>query len=141
MMKTFSKDGPLRLLVAKGNEEIVGFCMIKKRFYKTASHRGFKDVWLGSVVEWQMKSGFEKKLGWFLAAVALKLKSEGMDAVEVSSADFALNRFLHRLGWRQVGDSNFVIKAGEGAPLYNDLEMTKARNWRLRPAMGDAGLS
>ena len=45
------------------------------------------------------------------------------------------------IGWRQVGESNFVIKAGEGSPLFGNAEMTKIENWRLRPAMGDAGLS
>ena len=141
MTRSFSKDGPLRLFVAKSEEDIIGFCMIKKRFHEQASHRGFKNIWLGSIVEWQMKNGYEKKLGWFLVRIALKLKSEGMDAVEIPTADASLNRFLRRIGWRQVGESNFVIKAGQGSPLYGNEDMKDPRNWRLRPAMGDAGLS
>lgn len=141
MTESFSKDGPMRLYAVHKRGEVVGFYMAKKRFHEQASHRGFKDVWLGSVMEWQVKKGFEKKLGWLLVSAALCLKKEGMDAVEIPSADRSLNRFLHRIGWRQVGESNFVIKAGEGSPLFGNKEMTKVENWRLRPAMGDAGLS
>lgn len=141
LAESFSMDGPMRLFVARAKGEVVGFYMMKKRFHKQASHRGFKNVWLGSVVEWQMKKGYERKLGWLLVHAALKLKSAGMDAVEIPSSDKSLNRFLRHIGWRQVGESNFVIKAGEGSPLFGNEEMKKPENWRLRPAMGDAGLS
>ena len=141
MVESFSKDGPLRLFVAKEKGMIIGFYMTKKRFYKQASHRGFKNVWLGSIVEWQVKKGYETSLGWLLVHAALKFKKEGMDAVEIPAADNTLNHFLSSIGWRQVGESNFVIKAGEGSPLFGDKEMQKPANWRLRPAMGDAGLS
>lgn len=141
MAESFSPAGPMRLFVVRSRGEVVGFYMTKKRFHEQASHRGFKNVWLGSVIEWQVKKGFEKKLGWILVHAALRLKKEGMDAVEIPSADKSLNRFLRRIGWRQVGESNFVIKAGEGSPLFGNEEMAKVENWRLRPAMGDAGLS
>lgn len=141
MTESFSKDGPMRLFALRKRGEVVGFYMTKNRFHEQASHRGFKNVWLGSVVEWQVKKGFEKKLGWLLVSAALRLKKEGVDAVEIPSADESLNHFLRRIAWRQVGESNFVIKAGEGSPLFGNEEMTKIENWRLRPAMGDAGLS
>lgn len=141
MTKSFSGDGPLRLFVAKIRGEVIGFYMIKKRFHAQASHRGFRNVWLGTVVEWQMKPGFENKLRWMLVDAALKLKREGVDAVEIPSADISLNRFFRRIGWRQVGDGNFVIKAGEGSPLFGNEEMAKIENWRLRPGMGDVPFS
>ena len=141
MTESFSKDGPMSLFAVRKRGETVGFYMTKKRFHEQASHRGFKNVWLGSVIEWQVKKGFEKKLRWLLVNAALRLKKEGMDAVEIPSADRSINRFLRRIGWRQVGESNFVIKAGECSPLFGNEEMTKIENWRLRPAMGDAGLS
>ena len=141
MTESFSDDGPARMVVVRKRGNVVGFYMIKKRFHEQASHRGFKNVWLGSVIEWQMKDGYKKKLGWLLVHAALKLKKEGMDAVEVPSADSLLQRFFRRLGWRQVGESNFVIKAGEGSSLFRDADMAKIGNWRLRPAMGDSGLS
>lgn len=141
MTESFSKDGPLRLFAERRKGVVVGFYMIKRRFHEQASHRGFKNVWLGSVVEWQVKPEFENKLGWLLIDAALRLKKSGVDAIEIPTADQGLNRFFRHLGWRQVGESNFVIKAGEGSPLFGNVEMTKIKNWRLRPAMGDAGLS
>jgi len=141
MSESFSGDGPAQMAVVRKKGNVVGFFMIKKRFHEQASHRGFRNVWLGSVIEWQVKKGFEKKLGWILVRAALKLKKERMDAVEVSSADSSLHRFFMCIGWRQVGESNFVIKAGEGSALFGDAEMRKIGNWRLRAAMGDSGLS
>lgn len=141
MTESFSDDGPARMVVVRKRGNVVGFYMIKKRFHEQASHRGFRNVWLGSVIEWQMKKGFEKKLGWLLVRATLKLKKEGMDAVEIPSADSSLHRFFRRLGWRQVGESNFVIKAGEGSSFFGDAGMKEIGNWRLRPAMGDSGLS
>lgn len=141
MTESFSKDGPLRLFAARRKGLLIGFYMTKKRFHEQASHRGFKNVWLGSVVEWQVKPLYERKLKWLLVHAALKLKSEGMDAVEIPAVEKALNRFFRLIGWRQVGESNFVIKAGEGSPLFGNEDMAKIENWRLRPAMGDAGLS
>ena len=141
MTESFSKDGPLRLFVARKKGDVVGFYMTKRRFHEQASHRGFRNVWLGSVVEWQARPELCGKLGWLLVDGALRLKKDGVDAVEVSTADRALNGFFRRLGWRQVGESNFVVKAGEGSPLFGNEDMSKIENWRLRPAMGDAGLS
>ena len=37
----------------------------------------------------------------------------------------------------QVGESNFVIKAGGDSPLFGDQEMHKSRNWCFRPAIGN----
>ena len=141
MKESFSDDGPARMAVARRKGNVVGFFMIKKRFHEQASHRGFRNVWLGSVIEWQMKKGFEKKLGWLLVRAALNLKKEGVDAVEIPSSDKALNLFFQRIGWRRIGESNFVIKAGKESQLFANEEMSKIENWRLRPAMGDAGLS
>ena len=111
MTESFSKDGPLRLFVARRNGVVVGFYMTKKRFYEKASHRGFKNVWLGSVVEWQVEQSFKSKLGWLLVDAALRLRKDGVDAVEIPTVDKPLQRFFRRIGLRQVGESNFVIKA------------------------------
>ena len=115
MTETFTKNGPARLFAAFDKAGLVGFCMVKRRFYAQASHRGFRNVWLGSILEWQARPKSEGKLGWLLAHAALRLKAEGVDAVEVSSADHRLHLFFRRLGWRRIGDSNFVVKAGEGS--------------------------
>lgn len=137
---TFSKYGPLKLCVAKRNGETVGFYMVKVRFHEQASHRGFKNVWLGSVVEWGTTPAEKKNLPWLLVHAALSLRKSKVDVVQLPTDDRDVIRCLKRFGWRQVGESNFVIKAGEGSPLYGNAEMADQRNWRLRPAMGDVGL-
>ena len=141
LTESFSKNGPLKLFVASKSDEVIGFYMVKSRFHEQASHRGFKNVWIGSVVEWQTKVGHECKLRWLMIHAAIELRAKGMDAVEIPTTDSSLHNFFRQIGWRRVGESNFVIKAGSGSPLYGNVEITNIDNWRLRPAMGDAGLS
>ena len=141
LAESFSNRGSTKLHVAKLKGIAIGFYMTKSRFHEQASHRGFRDVWLGSIIEWQMLPEYGEKLKWLLVDAALRLKSDGMDAVEIAIANLSLHRFFKRVGWRQVGDSNFVIKAGEKSPLNGNAELAKIENWRIRPAMGDNGLS
>lgn len=141
LTESFSDDGPANLSVIERGDEIVGFYLTKRRFHAQASHRGFKNVWLGSIIEWQAASGYEHKLPWFLLNAALSLHKAKMDAVELPTDDVRLQKFFRHLGWRQVGEGNFVIKAGTGSPLENDANIKVQANWRLRPAMGDNGLS
>ena len=35
----------------------------------------------------------------------------------------------------------YMVGVAEASPLAGDVEMMKAENWRLRPAMADNGLS
>ncbi len=140
LTNSFSKYGPAKAYILYMGEDAVGFFMTKKRFYEQASHRGFKNVWLGSVIEWGCVPGCEKKLLWAIVNWALRARRE-LDAVEFPVYEPFVQRFLRRLGWRQVGNANFCYNIRPDSGFVAPEGMDNPVNWRLRPAMGDVGLS
>lgn len=142
LTESFSGDGPSRAYLAcrKGNP--IGFYMVKRRYYEQASHRGFKHVWLGSIIEWGALPGQEKRLKGLFLDAALRLRRAGVDAFEFVTCDVKLLSWARRLGWRQVGESNYGVKVWPSSPLVAlKKELSNPDNWRLRPAGGDNGLS
>ena len=140
LTNSFSKYGPAKAYILYMGEDAVGFFMTKKRFHEQASHRGFKNVWLGSVIEWGCVPGCEKKLLWAIVNWALSARRE-LDAVEFPVYEPFVQRFLRRLGWRQVGNANFCYNIRPDSGFVAPEGMDNPANWRLRPAMGDVGLS
>jgi hypothetical protein len=115
--------------------------MTKRRFHEQASGRGFKNVWLGSIIEWGCLSGFENVQKWAIVSAVVSMRKD-TDAVEFATDDRSLQKFVKRFGWRQVGCANFCFKiVGGVADLAGNPAMSEQSNWRLRPAMGDFGLN
>lgn len=139
--ESFSIDGPAQLFIVAKRGVPIAFYMAKKRFHKQASHRGFKNVWLGSIIEWGSINGYEKKIPWMMVMAALKL-SKDCDAVELATPDIGLVKFVRRIGWARVGSSNCVFKVQKNSALqqYKD-DMDNIDNWRIRPAIGDNGIN
>ena len=140
LTNSFSMYGAAKAYIIYKSEKAVGFFMIKKRFHEQASHRGFKNVWLGSIIEWGCLPGYDKKLLWSIVNWTLKFRKE-LDAVEFPVYEPFAQRFLKRLGWRHVGDANFCYNIRPNSGFVAPEGMDDPANWRLRPAMGDAGLS
>lgn len=138
--QSFSIDGPNKLFLVSRGKAPVAFVMYKKRFYEQASHRGFKNVWLASIMEWGALPECRAKLSAILMRVASKIV-KGCDAIEVIATETSVEKPLRRALWQHVGDGNFVFKVGKGSPLEAYPMMHERANWRLRPAMGDAGFN
>lgn len=138
--ESFSKDGPNALWLVKKAGVPVAFFMAKKRFHEHASHRGFKNVWLASIMEWGATEKHAAKLPTLLLCFASRIR-RGMDAIEVIATEARIETILRRSLWRHVGDGNFVFKVGKGSPLEAYPMMHERASWRLRPAMGDAGFN
>lgn len=140
LSNSFSANGPLSLTVLRKDGKSVAFYMSKRRFYEQASHRGFRNVWLGSVVEWGTLPGEADILNPMLMMAAASF-SGTCDAVELVATETKVEKYFRKWGWRHVGDSNFVIKVANDTPLAADERIKVRQNWRLRPAMGDNGMS
>lgn len=138
MRESFTGEHPLEMVAARRKGRLVGFAMTKVRRRETL--RNLKDVRHGMVVEWQFAADAEGVGGWLLVKVALGLRDRA-DLVEIATDDKGVQKLLRRLGWRPVDYENFMIGTAETSPLAGDGEMRKPENWRLRPAMGDNGLS
>ena len=124
------------LYLVKEKSEIIGFFMTKERFHKQASHRGFRNVILGSVIEWGLRCGSTLSTNDLLLFAIMSF-GKHVNAVELCSFDDKLDNYLkHRL-LVQVGEGNFAVKANGNSPLNRYPEFHKAENWRLRPAASD----
>ena len=138
MCESFTGEHPLEMTAVRKHGRLVGFAMTKVRRRETL--RNLKDVRHGMVVEWQFAKEVQEVAGWLLVKVALGLQDRA-DLVEIATDDQQVGTLLGRLGWRPVDYENFMIGTTETSPLAGDEEMRKPENWRLRPAMGDNGLS
>lgn len=137
---SYSSERKIGLYLVKQNDMPIGFFMFKKRFHQQASHRGFKNVNLGSIIEWGCVKDKEKILLWNIVNWVAKQRKE-LDAVEFPVYESFAQRFLKRLGWRPVGNANFAYNIRPNSGFAAPEGMDNPANWRLRPAMGDAGLS
>ena len=126
--------------VIKKDKEIVAFFITKERFYKQASHRGFKNVMLGSVIEWGTKDEniiSEKDLLFY----SIFTFGENISAIEICSDNKGNIRKLKRNGLIKVGEANAILRIGENSPLLNYSDIREQDKWRIRPCMGDSALS
>jgi hypothetical protein len=89
--------------------ELLGFFMYKIRFHAMASHRGFKDLLLGSLMEWQSADQGRLSHATLALLATLAMRKRGVDAVEICSDENGLLRFLKRLMFFHVGELSFVI--------------------------------
>ena len=139
---SFSKEGPCHgfLLKNKKTGGVVAFALAKRRFHAQASHRGFRNVWLGSIMEWGCVPGEERALKWFLVSLAVRYGGN-CDATEFATDDAGLGAFVRKFGWRHVGEANVGVKVMKNFPFYGDKSIKEQTNWRIRPGMGDNALS
>lgn len=141
---SFSDDARSRqklFAVREPTGQLLGFFMVKIRFHKTASQRGYKNLLLGSLLDWQ--SADQKRLSHATLALlaVLEMRKCGVDAVEICTDEKETLRCLTRLFFHHVGELSFVMRATESSPLRKHEGWDRQENWRLRPSDGDNGLS
>ncbi|MEG2414613.1 MAG: hypothetical protein RSB74_01660 [Kiritimatiellia bacterium] len=124
-----------RLFNVRRKGQIVGFFLLRTRFYEQASSRGFRNLFLTTVMEW---GSVEPTLGEkALFALALRQIDPIVDAVECVPNEPATRRWLWRRLALPVGD--YIYTVAQSADAKEPLEgFTERKNWRLRPAFGDA---
>ena len=128
-------------LVRDRRDRPIGFFLYKIRFHATASHRGFKNLLLGSLLEWQSIDEGRLSHGPLARLAARELLREGVDAIEVCTDEEPLLKLLRRTGFRPLGDLWFVVRPRANHPLHPVQDFLRQENWRLRPCEGDSALS
>lgn len=124
------------LFVIKRNGLIVAFYMTKERYYEKASHRGFENLVLGSVIEWGVAPGYNISESDLLINAALSF-SKDVDVVEICTSDNVVSKNLRKNLFLHMGESNFAIKVGDKSPIKDNENINKMTNWRIRPAASD----
>lgn len=121
-----------QLYTVKRNGQIEGFFLVKMEFFEQASSRGFKNVYLGSIMEWGISKESVLKVS-DLYLLALKFFPNNCDGIQVASSNSKTMKRLKRYLFVGVGQSNMAAKIG-GKKLkeYSDISQ-----WRIRLAAGD----
>ena len=138
-MKWVLQSNPeVKLYYVKKNGEVLGWFVIKEKFYEQASSRGFKNVTLGSIVEWE--SVDVNRLSYFkiilLALTSPKVFGKN-DAIEFAPFSKSLCKKMRCLGLMPIGKSNAVLRLSQNSSLRNIDGIFTEENWRIRPAAGD----
>ena len=131
---SFSDDprNKKKLYTVRKDGKIEAFFLTKMEFFEQASSRGFKNVLLGSVMEWGISN--ESRLQESdLYLMSLKCFPTDCDGIQIASANPKTIGRLKKYLFVGVGQSNMAVKlAGKKLKEYNDINQ-----WRIRLAAGD----
>lgn len=131
---TFREDSRIRkkLFLVKQGERIEAFFIIKEEFFERASRRGFKNVFLGSVMEWGIKK--ESTLTEDqLYMLSIDVFSSDIDGIQVATNDHQVISRLKKKLFVGVGNANMAVRVKD--PKFDDI--SDINKWRLRLACGD----
>lgn len=113
----------------------IGYFLLRMRLFEQASHRGFKNVLLGSLHDW-MSFDRNRLSDYQIVMLATReLDSWGADAVEICTDNSGLQSALKRTGFLRVGELCTFVCRGKASPIAHRFEAQT--DWRLRPADGD----
>lgn len=124
-----------RLYIIKNNGATEAFFLIKQEFFKQASGRGFKNVYLGSVMEWGISKNSKLKEK-DIALMSLKTFDHDIDGIQYATENKQTVKQLKRWLFIGVGYANIGVRIrtikNEG---LNDIN-----NWRIRLGGNDTVL-
>ena len=125
-----------RLYVVKDADEVVAFFVNKVQFFETASVRGFRNVLLGSVMEWGVKDP-SKISEVDIQLLAIKTMPKNIDGVQVATDNDRVSKSFKRLGFFPMGKANFCSRLKSIKDKDVISAMKDISNWRLRLACND----
>lgn len=131
---SFSEDEKTKckLYVVKRKRIVEAFFLTKQEFFKQASGRGFKNVYLGSIMEWGIaKQSNIREKG--LVLLALNQFGSNIDGVQYATNDECVLRQLVRWLFVRIGTANIAIRLRG----VKDVAIKDINNWRIRLAASD----
>ena len=136
---SFGAEDRLRsglFLVRGPDEAVVGYFLVKTRFYPVASHRSIPDVTLGSLQDWMIFDDTQLSLPHLVLLAVQELARWSPDAVELCLPEGEMDRHLRRWGFPRAGELRLILRTSRDSPLHHE-RFRHAEHWRLRPAEGD----
>ena len=123
-------------LIYDNKNMIIGYFLIKKKLYQTASQKGFKSIELASLQDWNVfNRSVLSDFGLVMISVKEMVKLHP-DAIEICSHEKKINWLLRLIGSIPMGKISIFLKPNTKAK--NKLNAThKLSSWNIRPAEGD----
>lgn len=121
-----------KLFLIKKNGKTEAFFVTKQQFFEQASSSGFKNVYLGSIMEWGISVGSElteKDIN----LIAIHHFDSNVDGIQVATTDDELAKTLKKYLFVPIGSANVGIRMRS----IKDHRIKDINNWRLRIAGGD----
>lgn len=125
-----------RLYVIRHRGIVEGFFFIKQEFFEQASSRGFKNVYLGSVMEWGLKNQSKLKEK-DIVLLSLNCFDSDVDGIQYASTDQITCKSLKRWLFVRVGNANTGVRIRS----IKDKSFSDINNWRLRLGGDDTMLN
>lgn len=125
-----------RLYVIKKNEKVEAFFLLKQEFFAKASSRGFKNVYLGSVMEWGIDE-HSKLRERDIALLSMSYFDSNVDGIQYASTDNNVVRNLKKWFFVGIGFSNIGVRIR----TIKDNRLKDINNWRLRLGGNDTVLN
>lgn len=116
-----------RLYVLTKDERIEAFLLTKQEFFKQASSRGFKNVYLGSVMEWGIDK-HSKLTEKDIALLSLKCFDSDIDGIQYASSDNSVVKKLKYWFFIGVGFANIGVRIRS----IKDDRLKDMNYWRIR---------
>ena len=135
---TISEDSRTlrRLYVIKKNEKIEAFFLIKQEFFEKASSRGFKNVYLGSIMEWGIMEDSqltEKDV----VLMGLNSFDNNVDGIQYATTEHKIAKQLKKWLFAGIGNANTGVRIRS----VKDNSLKDINNWRLRLGGSDTVLN
>lgn len=131
-----SRRKALYLVRDRESGEVLGYFLVKSRFFERATQREIRNVTIGSVQDWLSLAPGRLSDATLVFLAVDALLGLAVDAVEICTADAALGATLRRAGMVRMGRLDFVYRAAPRTPLADPV-WRDPRRWRLRPAESD----
>lgn len=128
------------LYFVKKGKDIIGFFMTKIRFKENAAQGKLRNLLVGTIIEWGSinQSIITDK---DLCTLAIDKLSKCVDIIDIITDNKDTISHLKKIGCKRNGNGNFAVYVGENSPLMQYPEYKNQKNWRIRPATSDNGLS
>ncbi len=117
-----------------------GYALTKLRYYDEVSQMRLKNFRLASIIEWFTHDGNvtpDPPSRIAVNAAVSALRSQAVDAIEVSTRDPLTSRFLKQSGFYRLGENLSMFRTAAESPLA----AIPVDQWAVGPFDGDAVLS
>lgn len=125
-----------RLYVIKKNGKIEAFFLLKQEFFEKASSRGFKNVYLGSIMEWGIgeDSHLTEK---DIVLMSLSNFDNNVDGIQYATTEHKVAKLLKKWLFVGIGHANTGVRIRS----IKDNTLKDINNWRLRLGGSDTVLN